>query len=249
MQIQAGAFHSLFCDGGDCFVVKGESLYRVSTDGTILLVRDGLTADAQVDFEQVGDRTYCTNGYEIGWIQEGFFREWEKGIYHGPDTTRAFSGPVTGNHIASFYGRMLISEYNALWWSEPYDFGLFNLAESFVQFHTKIRMVKPVAGGCFVSTEKNTYFLEGPNPKGWISKRVANYPALEWSAAIEYVDGMDVGMQSPGLCAVWASPEGAVLGTPGGQIINLTKPKVIYPNDASTGFGCLMGYSFIHGME
>ena len=248
-QLQPGAYHSLFCDGGDCFVIKNSSLYQVAADGSLTGIRSGLTVDQRMDFTQVGYRTYYNNGFQFGWLQGGISNVWAKGTYVGPDTNRVFSGPIVGNHLATFFGRMLISQENVLWWSEPYDFGLFNKAESFVQFNTKILMVKPVSGGCFISTEKKTYFLEGPNPKAWIMKQVANYPAVEWSDAIDYVEGIEVGMQSPGLCALWASQEGAVIGTSTGQMINLNKEKIIYPENAKDGFGCLIGYNFIHGMN
>jgi len=246
--LQSGAYHSLYCDGGDCFVVQGDTLYQVAADSTLTVVRSGLRSGARMAFEQVADRTYYTNGFELGWVQGGISNTWQKGVYTGPDTSRQFEGPFPGNHLAFFFGKLLVAKDNVLWWSEPYNFGLFNMAESFVQFNTKIRMVKPVAGGCFVSTEKSTYFLGGNNPKAWTLMKVTTYPATEWSVAIDYIDGGDIEMD-PGLYAIWASSEGAVLGTPGGQAVNLTKSKVIYPDEATNGFGCLVGYTYIHGME
>jgi hypothetical protein len=245
--LQSGAYHSLFCDSGDCFVVKDTALYQVAADGSLTGIRSGLTPD-KMSFAQSGDRTYYTNGYEKGWIEGGVSNAWQIGTFTGPDTNRIFSAPITGNHLSIFSGRMFISEDNVLWWSEPYDFGLFNKAESFIQFHTKILMIKSVAGGMFLSTEENTYFLEGVNPRAWNARKVCPFPAVEWSEAIEYRDGGDIGFD-PGLCALWASPEGAILGTPGGQIINITKEKIIYPETAKTGFGCLIGYQFLHGLR
>lgn len=107
-------------------------------------------------------------------------------------------------------------------------------------------MVKQVAGGVYVSTERDTFFVTGGKPNEFQQRHVANFPALEWADAIEYVDGGALGFD-PGLCVLWVSTEGAILGTPGGQIFNLTKEKIIYPEDVKTGFGCLMGYNFIHG--
>lgn len=247
-KIQSGSYHSLFCDEKNCFVIKEDSLYKVSADNSLLGIRSDLTLNAQMDFAQFGEYTYYTNSYEIGYIFNDVSYPWVKGNYIGPTTTKIFSGPVIGNHLSVFNGRMLIAYENALYWSELYNFGLYNLSESFVQFDTKIIMIKSVDSGCFISTEKEVYFLKGKNPAFWEPKKVTNFPALEWSVATSYVDGYDIGLQ-PGLCCVWASPEGVIIGISDGTVLNLNKDKVIYPESAKSGFSCLMGYSFIHGMQ
>jgi hypothetical protein len=143
---------------------------------------------------------------------------------------------------------MFASSGPVLWWSEPFRFDLFNLAEGFAQFDSDIRMVRSVDGGLFVSSTTKTYFLTGLLPSEFAMKEVANFPAVEWSDANERVDGGDIGF-NPGLCIVWASREGAMIGTPDGMVINMTKEKIIYPEDVNKGFGALVGYEFIHGME
>ncbi len=79
-----------------------------------------------------------------------------------------------------------------------------------------------------------------------MQERVATYPAYEWSDCIEYVEGMEIGLDTPGLCALWHSPEGAILGTPSGQLINMNKSKVVYPQSGSYGASVIRGYDFIH---
>lgn len=247
-QLQEGNYHSLFCDGGDCFVVSGDTLYQVAVDGSLSVVRSGLTP-AKMAYAQVGDRTYYTNGYELGVLQGSISSVWKKGVYTGPETNRVFDGPVPGRHLAEFSGRMFISQGNAIWWSELFDFGLYDRARSFVQFHTNVRMMKPVDAGMFISTERNTYFLAGKNPKDWALRKVTGYPAVEWTDSIEYVNAADLGIETVGLCPVWASTEGAILGTPDGIAYNLNKNKIIYPETAKTGFGGMFGYNFIHGVK
>lgn len=249
-RLQTGNFHSLFCDGGDCFVIKDTALYQVAADGSLTGIRSGLNNGARVAYVQSGDRTFYANGFENGVIEGGISSVWATGTYAGPTTHRQFSGPMVGHHLAIFSGRMLISRDNVLWWSEPFDFGLYDMAGSFVQFNTRIVMAKPVDGGVFVSTEKNTYFLNGPDPKQWSSVKVAGYPAIEWTDATDYFYAADLGASdSAGRMPVWASKEGAIMGTPGGTIINLNKKKIIYPESARTGFGGIMGYNFIHGVK
>jgi len=248
--LQAGSYHSLFCDGGDAFVCSAAgAIYRIGPDLSLQGVRSGLTAGARVSFVQVGDYTYYANGHERGRIKDGVSYAWAEGTYTGPTTNRQFFGPMSGHHLAWAFSRMFIAEDNAVWWSEPYNNDLFNLAESFAPFNTKVLMVKPVDDGLFVSTSKNTYFLAGKKPREFVAQKVAPYPAIEWSDATAYVPGADVGLKDPRLCALWASPEGAILGTAGGSIINLNKDKIVYPETGQKGFGCLIGYNFIHGLE
>ena len=110
-------------------------------------------------------------------------------------------------------------------------------------------MVKPVDGGLFVSTSKAIYFLEGLVPGDFTQKKRASYPALEWSDAIDYVNGTDIPeFEIEGLCALWTTPEGAMLGTPTGNLINLNKNKVIYPH-GTKGASLLRGLNFIHTIE
>jgi len=247
--LQTGNFHSLFCDGGDCFVVKDTALYQVAGDGSLKGIRSGLTAGARMDFTQVGDRTYYMNGYEMGIIKDGISSVWSKGTYTGVKTTEYFSGPFPGHHLTQFFSRMCFSWGEVLLWSEQLDFGLYNEAKSFVQFQTKILMLKPVATGMFLSTEKNTYFLEGTNPSDWKLRHILNYPAIEWSDAIDYVALSDMGMDGTGMAALWASREGVILGLPSGEIMNLNKDKIIYPSSAKEGFGVLVGFNYIHGVK
>jgi hypothetical protein len=238
--------HSLFCDGGDCFVCQGGSLYQVATDYSLSGVRSGMCGDP-VSYATHRDKTYYTNGTENGVIRANVSYVWGKDEYFGPDTTRYFSEPPVGHHLEIARGRMFVAENNVLWWSEPYQFGLFNQATSFVRFKTKIVMVKRVEGGLFVSDSEQTHFLPGSDPAGFSQVTVATYPAYEWSVATGYVDGQVLGLS--GKCALWSSPEGAILGSPDGQITNLNKDKVVYPENATAGASLIRGYDFIHTMR
>lgn len=246
-RLLTGAYHSLFCDGGDCFVIRGSALFQVNSNNSLTGLRSELTAGVKMDFDQVGERTYYCNGYEIGYIYNSVSYTWIIGDYTGVKTNRQFDAPPVGTHLADFMGRMFIAEGKVLWWSEPFNFDIYDKAESFVQFYDDIIMIQPVVGGIFVSTDKKIYFLGGTNPKDFTFQEVAQFPAIEWTNTVEKVDATDIGLDG-GLSAMWASKEGAILGLPSGQIFNLNKNKVVYPDDATTGFGCLRGYNFIHGV-
>lgn len=242
--------HSLFCDGGDCLFVAEDMLCQLRPDFERVVLRTGMQEGARMDCAQVNADIYYVNGFQTGIVRAGGILDtWASGAYVGPATNRSFSGPPAGEHIAFHAGRVFVSQGQHVFYSEPFWFGAFDLSRNFMSFDSRVRMMKPVAKGMFVSTEKATHFVAGLVPKESELTRVASYPALEWSVAIDLVDALDVGLQAPGLCAMWASPFGVCLGTQDGMVINLTRDKVVLPGNLSKGASLLRGYNLITTME
>ena len=247
--LQAGSFHSLFCDGGDCFVIKDDSLYRVAVDGALQGIRSGLTAGRRTTYAQHGEHTYYSNGIERGRIKGGISYAWNKGTYRGVDTARAFSGPISGDHMDIFSGRMFVSTGDTLYWSNLFDFDLYCKDRDYVRFHTDILFVRAVNAGLYVSTKNKVYFLT-PNEIGSFSPMVVTpYPGVEWSDTLSDISPSELGFDGAGQVAAWASREGVVLGLSTGLAININKNKIIYPENATSGLGAFMGYHFIHGVN
>jgi len=245
--LQTGNFHSLFCDGGDCFVCSGGSLYQVAEDSSLTGIRSGMS-DRRMDYAQAGKRTYYVNGIDKGYVEGGTSYVWTKGTYAGPDTTRHFSGPPDGDHIEAMSGRMFVSKDNVLWFSELFSFDLFDQAQGFVQYQTKILFLQAVRTGLYVSTENSIYFLAFQDGV-LMSRMVLPYPGIEWTNTKTDLTPADVGIESSGALAAWASREGAIIGTGDGLAININRNKIIYPETAKGGFGAMVGYNFIHGLE
>ena len=240
---------SLFCNGGECVFVHDSGLYLLETNFSYRLLK-ALSFNNRVAYVQVGNRIYFTNTYDLGYVENGIAYDWEKTTnYVGPTTQKIYTGPFPGNHLAYHGGRIYISTANILWWSEYSSHSWFDMARNFIPFNTHIRMIKPVRSGVFVSTSRAIYFLHGLVPSDFVQAKIVNYPALEWSDAIDYVDGIDIhesGISGP--CALWVTPEGAMLGGPDGNVINLNKQKVVYP-EGTRGTSLLMGLNFIHTVE
>jgi hypothetical protein len=237
----------LFCDGGECCVGKGHSLYLVNTDFTLTGIRSGMSGD-WIDYAQIGPRIYYCNGVNNGIIENRLSYPWPVNTYEGPETTRQFFPAPVGQHLAHYNGRMYIAEGGTLWYSEPYAYGLYDLARCFIPFSSRIILIEPVDMGIFVSDKKSIWFLSGATPTEFKITQKTIFPALEWSAAIERVEITKLGFDNPGLGVLFGSTEGALLGTPDGQIINLTENKAIYPPLGSRGAGLLKGDNFIHSL-
>jgi len=238
--------HSLFCDGGECVFVHDAGLYLLETNFSYRLLRS-LSFNNLMAYVQIGDRIYFTNDQALGYVEHGIAYTWTKTWdYIGPVTQRIFTGPFPGNHLAYHGGRIYISKGNVLWYSEYGALDWFDMARNFFPFNTHIRMIKPVTYGLFVSTEKAIYFLKGLVPGDMVQSKLTTYPALEWSDAIDYVDGTDIPeFEISGPCALWTTREGAMLGTQEGGVINLNKKKVVYPQ-GTKGRSLLRGLNFIH---
>ena len=251
--LHSGNFHSLFCDRGACLVCKDNALYGMGNDGSLTGIRSDLTNGAKLSYVQFGDYTYYINGFELGRVKDNISYVWSKGTYTGVDTTRSFEGPPIGTHIETFAGRMFVSVSNVLYWSELFNFDIFDNAKSFIQFQSDIVFVQEINTGLFVSTKNNTYFLNGNDSGGFDATLVLPYPGIEWSNAKSTIAAKELNFELnfdlSGYLVAWNSIEGAIIGLPNGSVINLNKNKIIYPENVSTGFGGFMGYHFIHGME
>jgi len=247
---ESGEFHSLFCNGGDCFVVQERigdaAIMQVAGDLSLSGVRSGLTKNRRMSFTQVNGDTYYSNGSQNGFIRSGISAAWPVNTYEGPETNLNFSPAPVGNHVAfKKGGLMLIAEGPTLWINhEPFAFGLFNLRSGFVSFASDIKMICPVAGGVFVSDSGRTLFLRGTSWFDFIQVQVADYPALEWSLAHDTVLLRKLGFDMPGHGRIWASTKGVCIGMDDGTFINMTEDQIKYPSGYTSG-ACLVTDSHI----
>ena len=242
--VQPGSFHSLFCDGENCYVGRGTDLYRVGSDLSLTGLRAGLSG-SRISFCRDKTDTYYANGSQNGVIKNGLSYPWPVQEYEGPKTTRVFSTPPVGTLLALYKGHMLVAVGSTIYVSEPWGFGLFNLA-NYIHFDSPIRLLKPVEQGVFVSDSECTWFLTGSHYSEFSQSKVASYPALEGSCAIDYEEALAIGLEAPGLCALWASTTGMVIGFPNGQIMNKMESRVSTPDIGSQGAGLLYDHKFIY---
>jgi len=251
-QTVSGEFHSIWSDQGSCFAIKETvtygSIMQIGVDLLATGVRANLTKNKRMSFLDWNSETYYTNGFQNGVINNGVSSAWPQGSYAGPDTTRQFENAPVGSHLAKHKGRMIVAEDNVIWFSEPYAPGLFDKSRMFWQFGTRIRMVKSVTEGLFVSDENNTYFLSGSSPLDFEQKTIAPYPVHEWSVAHDMLELDDLNLDQKGLGIIWSSPKGICIGLPTGEFVNITKDKLTYPTSFNKGACLTCGYHVINTM-
>lgn len=251
-----GNYHSLFCDGGDCFVVQDNatdsSIMKVDdTDYSLSLVVDGLRKGALVEFAKINSDTFYSNGYQNGFIRDGIRYDWPINVYRGPDVDIQFLTSIPkAHHIAFRHGGQCIIAVDdyVLINHEPFKFGLFSPVLGFIKFSSKVTMLCPVSEGFYASDSEKTWFFRKVQG-GWYQYRqelIDTSPALEWSLATDLIKLNDIGFDSPGFGRVWASQQGICIGTDNGQIFNVTKSKVKYPSGYSSGACLIKEYTVIH---
>jgi len=245
-QIRPGKIHSLFCAGKSCVFMRDSSLYELLPDKSEVLLHTNI--HSKLDYAQVNSDIYYTGIADFGIIRNQERVPWSSPPRVGQNSNRQMSPPpVQATHIAFWGGRIFLSLGNFIIYSEPFGFGWFDLARSYQGFDSYITMLKAVDEGLFISTMSAVYFMTGSTPKDFKVKQVSQEPALEWSVAIDLIDGREIGKQIPGLYALWVSPKGASAGGPDGQVYNdITRDSVVYPKTAPVGASLLRGYEFIH---
>ena len=253
--ITSGSFHSLFCDGGDCFVVQeGDSsatLSKVNADLSLSVVRAGLSKGLRCEFAQTNTDTFYSNGVQNGFIRAGVNYAWPVNTYRGPDADIEFATSIpVANHLAFMQGgKCAIAVGQSLFINhEPFKYGMFAQAIGFIGFESDVSMICPVQAGFFVSDQRQTWFFRKIDG-GWYRYKqelVDAAPVIEWSLAAEKVLLRDIDIDLPGFGRVWVSQEGICLGTDDGTVINLTKEKVTYPDGYARGACLVKGTTVIH---
>lgn len=74
--VVAGAYHSLWAQGGLCLAVVNNTLTQILPGWSTKTLRSGLTPGLRVSYVAVADRAYYSNGAESGVVQNGTHRSW-----------------------------------------------------------------------------------------------------------------------------------------------------------------------------
>lgn len=250
--LKAGEFHSLFCNKGDCFVVEDITdsalLWQVGTDYSLTGVRSGLTKGERLSYWQLGENTYYSSRTFNGLIISGSSYDWPTNEHVGETTVRSFYPAPLGTHIAIHNGRMWIALDNTIWISEPYAYGKFDKSRRYLQFASNVRMIRPVDGGVWVSTDTSTGFIKNTDKIDQMEYDIKSAtPAHEYSDCIELVDLSKTVLETKGLSAVWSSDQGLVVGSETGALDVVTKDKLNYPN-GSKGVTVADGHNIINSV-
>lgn len=129
-----------------------------------------------------------------------------------------------GDIVRIHNGRMVVAVGNALVYSEPYAFALFDPTKNYIPFEVPITMVQSVQGGLYLAADQ-TYWLAGDLAKSELNP-VLPYGAVRGS-------GGDVPNKNE---VWWMSERGTVVGDQDGNVKNMQEDNVsVAPAQRSAG--------------
>lgn len=266
-KVKAGSFHSGFplVNGDYCLAVTGTSLvvigrgdYEVKT--TIASVTYGAIVRYVLSNDGESPVVYWCNGYEKGMVKGEVSYPWTGLGYVGPTTSKTFQDPPIGHLLEIYNGKMYVAQtsgkYHTLWYSEDFAYSWFGLARSFMPFPNRLRMVKGVKNGLFISTDKEIFFIGGGRAVPDDYLQVADYPAIEGSESVTpgtgtfYFESEEGGesLSLKGMAVLFATTKGLCVGGENGFFANLTKRKLVLPS-VSRGASLIMDDKFICTFE
>ncbi|MGO9370680.1 MAG: hypothetical protein ACLQBD_01110 [Syntrophobacteraceae bacterium] len=227
--------HSLWSNGGLCFVVSEDTLYQVNSDYSVRPLVSGLTIGARMAFAWFAGSVFWMNGKQCGIISpQGVNIPWQATKYVGPDTIYEISfTPPLGTILEVMSGYLLIVQGPILWFCMQFAPLYWRMSRDFLLFPTDLAMVQAVEDGVWISDSKSAYWLAGHDPNQWLLQPKSGFAAYPNPA----IPGTAVGTQGSiigerqfqGRVAIWTGPKGICVGAAGGQFANLTERKLVYP--------------------
>jgi len=246
--LYGGSFHSIFTRGSIGYVGMDDRIYRINPDLTLTGVRDELLG-GWISYVWTPLGVFYSNRMERGILNEDRSDLWQMTPRVRNEATRHYTGPPEGiSHLELFSSMLFAAVGDTLWRSRPNDFGLFRKGVEYNLFPSRIRMVRAVAGGMYVSDDHKTYFLSG-EPKDFNRKVVMESPAMEWSDGTDLVEPHLLGLEGDMPYATWVSQDGLTYGSPIGQVIVPTKSKIVLPTGFSAGALVRMGRNFVYNLH
>jgi hypothetical protein len=254
--LHGGNFHSVFTRGPLGYAGLDDSIYQVNHDLSLSGVRSGLSGE-RISFVWTPLGVYYANGSDKGVLRDNASFAWLRQTPSRREDTRYYTGPPErARHLELFAGRILAAEDNVLWRSQPNAYGLFRVGTEYNRLPYRLRMVRAVAGGVYVSDERKTYFFQGTEPGKWDRKTVMESPAMEFSDMTDLIEPAELffdpaksGVNGDDPFAVWVSSEGLVYGGPDGTIHVPTRARIKFPGGFNRGACVLMGQNFIYNLH
>lgn len=151
-----------------------------------------------------------------------------------PLATFGLSPPPSGaNHLMAWRGRAFVAAGNALYWSEPAAYHLWNQRTSLLLMADTIERLVPSDNGFYLFEGVNTWWVAGSDPDEDITPTLVDTRPFSGGPALRLPGHLLPSLQATGLVSVWQSSDGPVAGLPGGVLVRLTKKHLAFDLNAS----------------
>ena len=137
-----------------------------------------------------------------------------------PLETQFCTPPPPANRLRAFQGRVLLAVGSVLYWTRALYPGLIRPRTQFIQFPEAITDLVPAgAGGVYVGTASEVWFLAGADPSTWTQTRVSA-SGMVAGTALDLPPGWSVGATTlPMTVASWWGTDGVWrVGAPDGSV-------------------------------
>ena len=242
--------HSFFYEGGDFGLFAAGSYLYYILDGYSYGSLASLTSGFPVHYCKVGDDVFYSNGVEKGVItKDRTATTWGMvlGYDSPPDyttTSRAFSLPPNGTLMAHHGGRLFLAVGDAVFFSEPFWYGYFDLESNYVQLNGGITMLGSVVDGLYISDSEHAYWCKAVGDGMYKPQKLPDGFGPVITGTMCRCDGKLVNDDYYGDGLIWVSKDRVCWGGPGGFYMDLSYDKFRFP-DAKTGAAMLYDKKYI----
>lgn len=218
--VSGTACHSFWTDEKFlAFYADGADFLKLQLDMTTITLRDDLQPGARLSYAMFNDRTYYTNGFQIGYVKGD-------NDYGLVDPGKNFKLPLpAGKFIEYFLGCLYVAKGNILYISDPLcDY--YDVRTGFKLFASDITMLHALEEDGIYISDKLIWFCKGKGNEAFTREHV--YP----TGAIPYTDitilGKYIDDQIDGQVAMWTAENGICRGNTKGDVVNLTQEKHVF---------------------
>lgn len=221
----AGAIHSMWGDGRECFYVESATLKRLLPDYTSTVLRSNV-GDYPMSYVEVNDKYFYCNAAVIAYVSQGISYE-----LLVPTQDHKYS-LLSGQHIEYYNNRLYVARNETLWYSDAVYLEQYDKRYNFIPFDNEITMLRAVDDGMWICTgditNKSTYFISGATREAFTLRRYAGHGCNE-GTDVKIKDGYKVGNGLTGTVIMWTSDRGICIGGNSGQFINISDKKYNVP--------------------
>ena len=166
---------SLWANDDICLYAKGTIFYKLNTDNSSTELVTGVDPDDTFAYVEVGNFVYFSNSSIVGYIDT---RVGTASSFSTP--TETFKEKMVGGQVLEFYNSRLYAAHGSnLYFSDPTIPTRMDNRKNAIAFPTRIKMVKAVSDGIYVSDSDKIHFLSGRSPTEFVSRIVSDIPAVE----------------------------------------------------------------------
>lgn len=241
----AGNFHSLFrANHGVVYGVKNGDLGRIDPDYSFHTIVSGVGA-LPLAYAHVGDNIYFSSSVTSGqfnhvtgvpapWGAVAAEQMWLSPVVNPTPTLPPIKGktlmrPPLATDLVYFNGRIYMAVDNVVWATELYLYDWVDAVMGYQPYEAPVTALAPVTDGFYVGTETGVWFQTG------VFNEMRRIPTGNAGAIRGSVVQLPTNLipdqyaNNTKNAILMLTQQGLCLGMDGGNLINLTQTKVVFP--------------------